>query len=69
MWGRKLEYASLAIAAAIAIAMFWIKNTDSALLLGYTKVIENCGVLIVLVLAGITVFEQWKTINNVEEFA
>ncbi len=69
VWGRKLEYASLAIAAAIAIAMFWIKNTDSALLLGYTKVIENCGVLIVLVLAGITAFEQWKTINNVEEFA
>ena len=68
-WGRKLDYASLAIATVMAVSMIWIKNTDSALILGYTKVIESWGVLIVLVLVGITVFEQWKTINDVEELA
>ena len=68
-FGRKLEYASLAVATFISVFMIWIKNYDFGLVHGSMELIENWGVLIVLILATVTVYEQWKTINYVEEFA
>lgn len=67
--GRKLEYASFAISTFIAVLMIWIKNYDFGLVHGTMELIENWGVLIVLMSAVVTVYEQWKTLNYVEEFA
>ena len=68
-WGRKMEYASLAIAIFVSVSISWIRSYDPIMIQRYVKVIENWGVLIVLILAAITVFEQWRTINDVEEYA
>ena len=67
--GRKLEYASLAVSTFIVVLMIWIKNYDFGLVHGTMELIENWGVLIVLIFAMVTVYEQWKTLNYVEEFA
>lgn len=69
IWGRKLEYGTLAIAMFITALMVWIRDYDMALVNGYMEMVKNWGVLIVLVLAVITVFEQWRTIECVEELA
>jgi len=67
IWGRRLEYGTLAIAMLITALMVWIRDYDMALVNGYMEMVKNWGVLIVLVLAVITVFEQWRTIECVEE--
>jgi hypothetical protein len=69
IWGRRLEYGTLAIAMLITALMVWIRDYDMALVNGYMEMVKNWGVLIVLVLAVITVFEQWRTIECVEELA
>ena len=67
--GRKLEYGSLAVAALISVFMIWIKSYNMDLVNSYIEMIRNWGVLIVLILAALTVFEQWRTLNSVEELA
>jgi hypothetical protein len=67
--GRKLEYASLAVATLVSAFMIWVKTYDFGLVSGSMELIENWGVLIVLSLTAVTVYEQWKTISNVEELA
>ena len=69
IWGRRLEYGTLAIAMLITALMVWIRNYDMALVNGYMEMVKNWGVLIVLILAALTVFEQWRTLNSVEELA
>lgn len=69
IWGRRLEYGTLAIAMLITALMVWIRDYDMALVNSYMEMVKNWGVLIVLVLAVITVFEQWRTIECVEELA
>ena len=65
--GRRLEYGSLAAAALISVLMIWIKNYAAALVNGYAEMIRDWGVLIVLILAMVTAFEQWRTLNSTEE--
>ncbi len=69
IWGRRLEYGTLAIAMLITALMVWIRDYDMSLVNGYMEMVKSWGVLIVLVLAVITVFEQWRTIECVEELA
>ena len=68
-FGRKLEYGSLAVAMFISIFMIWMRNNDAAMINCYAEMIRTWGVLIVIILAVITVFEQWKTLEGVEEMA
>lgn len=67
--GRKLEYGSLSVAALIAVSMIWMRNLDTALINRYAQIIRNWGFLIVIILAAVTVYEQWRTLRGVEEFA
>lgn len=67
--GRKLEYGSMAIAAIISVFMIWIKNVDVTFVRHYSEIIRSWGVLITIILVGVTVFEQWKTLEGVEELA
>ena len=67
--GRKLEYGSLSVAALIAVYMIWMRNLDTALINRYAQIIRNWGFLIVIILAAVTVYEQWRTLRGVEEFA
>ena len=69
IWGRRLEHGTLAIAMLISVAMVWIRDYDMALVNCYMEMVKNWGVLIVLILAALTVFEQWRTLNSVEELA
>ena len=56
IWGRRLEYGTLAIAMLITALMVWIRDYDMSLVNGYMEMVKNWGVLIVLVLAVITGF-------------
>ncbi len=67
--GRITEYASLVIATMVSGFLILIKGYQTALVLRYVDAFRTWGVLLVLILAAITVFEQWKTINSVEVFA
>ncbi|MBO7340188.1 MAG: hypothetical protein J6U66_08990 [Lachnospiraceae bacterium] len=69
--GRKTGYSSAAIAALISLVTFWISQEQSQkfMVLRYTTLLENWGILIVLVLLALTIFEQQKTIRQVEAFA
>lgn len=66
--GRRTGYTSLGVAALTSLFMVWIKNYDPKIVQNYAAVIESRGGVLILLLAAITVFEQWKTINNMEEF-
>ena len=68
-WGRKLEYASLAVSSLISVFIIWMQSYDPAMVQKYIEAIDNWGVFIVILLAATTVFEQYKTINCMEEFA
>ena len=65
-WGRKLEYASLAVAALISVLMIWMQSYDPAMVQKYADIIENWGLLIVLFLTAVTVWEQVRTIHFAE---
>ena len=67
--GRKLEYGSISVAALISVSMIWMRNLDAALINHYVQIIRNWGVLIVLILTLVTVYEQWRILRCVEEFA
>ena len=67
--GRKLEYGSISVAALISVSMIWMRNLDTALINRYAQIIRNWGFLIVIILAAVTVYEQWRTLRGVEEFA
>jgi hypothetical protein len=67
--GRKLEYGSLSVAALISVSTIWMRNLDTALINRYAQIIRNWGFLIVIILAAVTVYEQWRTLRGVEEFA
>ena len=67
--GRKLEYGSISVAALISVSMIWMRNLDAALINHYVQIIRNWGVLIVLILTLVTVYEQRRILRCVEEFA
>ena len=68
--GRKTGYTSVAIATLISFATFWLsQQSQKSMVLRYTTLLENWGILIVLVLLALTIFEQRKTIQQVEAFA
>ncbi|MBO6215514.1 MAG: hypothetical protein J6N76_08255 [Lachnospiraceae bacterium] len=67
-WGRKQEYGSLAVASLVFVFMIWIQSYDPKILQRYLEMIESWGVLIVVLLAMVTIFEQYRTIKSEEEF-
>ena len=67
--GRKTGYLSLAVAGAVAAIVYWVSNFELGIVAFYAVVIESWGIFIVIALLVLTIFEQWKTINNVEAFA
>ena len=67
--GRKVGYSSLAIAVVVAILIYWVTNFEPRIVLCYMEILESWGILIALGLLVLTMMEQWKTMNNVEEFA
>ena len=64
--GRKNRYLSMAIACLISISVFWIGNYDMANL---TEFITRWGPLVVVLLAVLTLYENYKTVNTMEAFA
>lgn len=64
--GRKNRYLSMAIACLISISVFWIGNYDMANL---TEFITRWGPVMVVLLVVLTVYENYKTVNMMEEFA
>ncbi len=68
-YGRKNGYLSLGIASVIAVFNFWIDSFRPEAVQVYIRILETKGVLIAIILLLVTIFEQWKTINNVEAFA
>ena len=68
-FGRKNGYLSLGIASVIAVFNFWIDSFRPEAVQVYIRILETKGVLIAIILLLVTIFEQWKTINNVEAFA
>lgn len=69
VWGRRTEYAPLVIATIVSGSLILIKSYQAALVLRYMAFIQTWGLLLVLILTAMTVFEQWKTINSVEAYA
>ena len=67
--GRVTEYSSLAIAAMISFTIFLSDSVNPAVVSNVLKVVERYGIVITLVLLVLTVFEQYKIINNAEAFA
>ena len=63
--GRKTEYISSAVAAVVAITVYWVCNFEPEIVIKYTSVIETWGLLIVFALLALVIMEQWKTINNI----
>ena len=68
-WGRKSEYTSLAVSSLISLFTIWTQSYDPTMVRKYAEAIDNWGILIVILLATTTVFEQYKTINYMEELA
>ncbi|MBO4901004.1 MAG: hypothetical protein J5509_12025 [Lachnospiraceae bacterium] len=66
--GRQTGYTSLAVAAIVAMSIYWA-SFNQWLIIRLLEAVEKWGVAITLILIALTVMEQWKTINNVEAFA
>lgn len=67
--GRKSGYLSLVVASLIMLVTFWINHFNPAVIIKYTSFLETWGLLTVSALIALTLFEQWKTIKNVEVLA
>lgn len=67
--GRQNGYLSLAVAGLASGLVYWATYLEPEMILKYAMVIESWGIVIGLVLLGLMLFEQWKTINFVEAFA
>ena len=65
--GRLPEYASMVTAACVSGVMILIDHYQTALAHIYMETLSNRGIWIVLILTVITVLEQWKTVNSVDE--
>ena len=64
--GRKNGYLSLAVASLIMLVTFWMNHFNPEVIVKYTSFLETWGLLTVFALIALTLFEQWKTIKNVE---
>lgn len=64
--GRKNRYLSMAIACLISVSVFWIGNYDMPNITGF---ITSWGPLMIVLLVALTVYENYKTVNTMEEFA
>ena len=69
VWGRRFEYGTFGVAMLISVFMVWIRDYDIAFVSRYAGMIRNWGVLIVLILAAITVYEERRTLEGLEEMA
>ncbi len=67
--GRATEYGSIMVAFVISFLALVFYFYHPVFMSGYTEIIEKWGVFVALLLMVITAMEQWKTVNNVEEFA
>jgi len=67
--GRKSGYLSLVVSSLIMLVTFWINHFNPAVIIKYTSFLETWGLLTVIALIALTLFEQWKTIKNVEVLA
>lgn len=67
--GRATEYGSIVVAFVISFLALVFYFNHPVFMSSYTEIIEKWGVFVALLLMVITAMEQWKTVNNVEEFA
>ena len=64
--GRKNRHLSMAIACLVSISVFWIGSYDMP---NITEFITRWGPLVIILLMALTVYENYKTVNTMEEFA
>ena len=67
--GRITEYSSIVVAAIVSGSCILINSYQPALVQSYMEIVKTWGVLMAIILAAITVFEQWRTINSMEALA